>query len=77
MYWVAVEDVDTYEVTDFEATSDKEVRFLMDGYNVDLCNPERFRVRDTEDGERIVYDGVIYRGGFGYNVWIARKYREV
>ena len=50
---------------------------LMGGYRVDKRNPTRGRVQDVEDGHNIVYEGVIYKGGFGYNLWVARKYREM
>lgn len=73
MFWVAIEDADTYEVSEFEAATEKQVLDLMDGYRVEhVC--ERVRLQDVEDG---VYDGVIYKGGFGYNLWVARKYLEV
>ena len=77
MIWVASEDADTCEVTEFDEVDDLEVIQLMDGYKVDLCHSEQFRVRDVEDGQRVVYDGVIYKGGFGVNLWVARKYREM
>ena len=77
MIWVAIEDVDTHEVTEFEEATEEQVLYLMDGYRVDQSNPTRVRVQDTEDGCNLVYDGVIYRGGFGYNLWGARKYREL
>ena len=77
MYWVATEDVVTCEVTDFEEVDAAGVLYLMDGYKVDLCNPEHTRVQDVEDGQRIVYDGVIYMGGFGFNLWVMHKYHEM
>ena len=77
MIWVAIEDVDTHEVSDFGRATEEQVLCLLDGYKVDLCNPTRVRVQDTEDGHNIVYEGVTYRGGFGYNLWVAHKYREV
>ena len=77
MVWVAIEDADTHEVTEFAQVDETDALYLMDGYRVDKCNPEQIRVQDTEDGHHIVYDSVIYRGGFGYNLWVARKYREV
>ena len=77
MVWVAIEDADTHEVSDFEPATEEQVHYLMDGYRVDTHDVRRVRVQDTEDGSNIVYDGVIYRGGFGYNLWTARKYREV
>ena len=77
MTWVAIEDADTHEVSEFEAATEEQVLYLMDGYRVDTSNPTRVRVQDTEDGRHIVYDGVIYRGGFGYNLWVASKYREL
>ena len=77
MSWVAIEDADTHDVSEFERATEEQVHYLMDGYRVDRHNPTRVRVQDTEDGRHIVYDGVIYRGGFGYNLWVARKYREL
>ena len=49
----------------------------MEGYREDKRNPTRVRVQDVEDGCNIVYEGVTYRGGFGYNLWVARKFREM
>ena len=77
MIWVAIEDADTHEVSEFEAATEEQVHYLMYGYRVDKHDATRVRVQDTEDGRHIVYDGVIYRGGFGYNLWVARKYREL
>lgn len=77
MIWVAIEDADTHEVSEFEAATEEQVHYLMDGYRVDTHDVTRVRVQDTEDGQHIVYDGVIYRGGFGYNLLAARKYREL
>ena len=77
MIWVAIEDADTHEVSEFERVSEDRVLYLMDGYRVDKRNPTRVRVQDVEDGCNIVYEGVTYRGGFGYNLWVAHKYREV
>ena len=76
-YWVATEDTDTHEVTAFERADDTDVLCLIDWYKIDPCSPEHIRVRDVEDGHNVVYDGVIYRGGFGYNVWVTRKYLEL
>ena len=77
MIWVAIEDADTHEVTEFERVSEETVLRLMDGYRVDKRNPTRVRVQDVESGCNIVYEGVTYIGGFGYNLWVARKYREL
>ena len=77
MVWVAIEDADTHEVSEFERTTEKQVLYLMDGYRVDTSNPTRYRLQDMEDGANIVYEGVTYKGGFGYNLWVASKYREV
>ena len=77
MIWVAIEDADTHEVSEFESATEEQVHYLMDGYRVDTHDVTRVRVQDTEDGHNIVYEGVIYRGGFGYNLLAARKYREV
>ena len=77
MIWVAIEDADTHEVSDFESATEEQVHYLMYGYRVDTHAATKVRVQDTEDGRHIVYDGVIYRGGFGYNLWVARKYREL
>lgn len=77
MKWVATEDVGTCEVTEFEPADEMDVLWLMDGYKVDTSNPKQICVRDVEDGHHVVYDGVIYRGGFGVNLWVTRKYREL
>ena len=77
MIWVAIEDADTHEVTEFEKASEKQVLCLMDGYRVDKHNPTRFRLQDVEDGHHIVYEGVTYKGGFGFDLWVARKYVEM
>ena len=77
MIWVAIEDADTHEVSEFEAATEEQVHYLMYGYRVDKHDATRVRVQDTEDGQHIVYDGVIYRGGFGYNLWVTRRYREM
>ena len=77
MIWLAIEDADTHEVSEFERVTEEHVLRLMDGYRVDKRNPTRVRVQDVEDGHNIVYEGVTYRGGFGYNLWVASKYREV
>ena len=77
MIWVAIEDVDTHEVTDFEKVTEKQVLYLMDGYRVDKHDATKFRVQDTENGKNIIYDGIVYKGGFGYNLWVARKYLEL
>ena len=77
MVWVAIEDADTHEVSEFEEATEEQVLYLMDGYRVDKRNPTRFRVQDVESGCNIVYEGVTYRGGFGYNLLVARKYREL
>ena len=77
MIWVAIEDTDTHEVTEFERVTEEQVHYLMDGYRVDKHKATRVRVQDVEDGRNIVYDGVTYRGGFGYNLWVARKYMEL
>ena len=77
MIWVAIEDTDTHEVTEFERVSEKTVQYLMNGYKVDTHDATRFRVQDVEDGRNVVYEGVTYKGGFGYNLWVASKYVEV
>ena len=77
MIWVAIEDAGTHEVSEFERATEKQVLYLMDGYRVDKHGATRFRLQDVEDGQHIVYEGVTYRGGFGYNLWVASKYREL
>ena len=77
MIWVATEDMGTYEVSEFEKATEKEVLYLMNGYRVDTSNPTKFHMQDTENGKRIVYEGVTYKGGFGYNLLVASKYVEV
>ena len=76
MFWVAIEDADTYEVTEFEEATGDTVLDLMDGYKVKhVC--ERVCVHDTDNGTRVVYRGVIYKGGFGYNLWVTRKFLDL
>ena len=77
MIWVAVEDATTHEVSEFERVTEEYVHYLMDDYRVVKHNPTRVHVQDVEDGHNIVYEGVTYRGGFGYNLWVARKYMEL
>ena len=77
MIWVAIEDADTYEVSEFEKATEKQVLRIMDGYRVDTSNPTRFQLQDAENGKNIVYDGVTYKGGFGYNLLVARKFLEL
>ena len=77
MTWVAIEDADTHEVSEFEEVSEANVLDLMDDYRVDKRNPTRVHVQDVEGDCNIVYAGVVYKGGFGYNLWVARKYLEV
>ena len=77
MIWVAIEDADTHEVTEFEQVTEEQVLYLMDGYRVDKHDATRFRLQDTENGKNIIYDGVTYKGGFGYNLWVAKKFLEL
>ena len=77
MLWVAVEDTDTYEVSEFEKAAENQVLCLLIGYKVNMSNPTKFRVQDTENGRHIIYKGVTYKGGFGYNLWVARKFLEL
>ena len=77
MIWLAIEDADTHEVSEFEEATEEQVLYLMDGYRVDKHKATRVRVQDTEDGHNIVYAGVMYKGGFGYNLLVAHKYMEV
>ena len=74
MIWVAIEDVDTHEVSDFGRATEEQVLCLLDGYKVDLCNPTPYRERGMEDGQSILYSGVTYKGGYGINVIVAHKY---
>ena len=76
MFYVAIEDADTYEVSEFEEATTDTVLDLMDGYRVKhVC--ERVCVHDTDNGTRVVYRGVIYKGGFGYNLWVTRKFLDL
>ena len=77
MIWLAIEDSDTNEVSDFEKVTEGQVFYLMDGYRVDKNDTTRFQLHDTEDGRNIIYEGVTYKGGFGYNLWVARKFLEL
>ena len=72
VYWVATEDAATGEVTEFESTDAATVLHLLDGYKVTLSSPVPIRVR--EGG--VIYRGVIYRGGWGVNIWVTRRYIE-
>ena len=76
MYWVSIENADTCEISEFEEAPEKHVLDLMEGYKVDTSNPTKFRMGESENGRHIVYEGVTYKGGFGYNVCVARKYIE-
>ena len=77
MFWIAIEDADTHEVSEFEKVTEKELLYILDGYRVDKNNPTNFSMQDMENGKRVIYKGGAYKGGFGYNIWVARKYREV
>ena len=77
MIWVAIEDADTNEISEFEKVTEKKVLYLMDGYRVDKHDATKFRVQDIETGKNVVYEGVTYKGGFGYNLWVARKFLEL
>ena len=77
MVWLAIEDAYTHEVSEFERVGEKEARYLMNGYRVNEHNATKFRVQDVEDGRNVVYEGVTYKGGYGYNLWVASKYVEV
>ena len=77
MLWVATEDASTCEISEFEEATEKEVLDLMEGYKVDTSNPTKFRMGESENGRHIVYEGVTYKGGFGYNLWVARKFLEL
>lgn len=77
MLWVATEDSGTAEITDFVKTTEKEVLYLMDGYKVSMQDAEKFRVTDVEDGLHVIYEGLIYKGGYGYNLWVASKYAKM
>ena len=77
MIWVAIEDTDAREVTDFVQATEEQVLDLMDVYRVDKHDTTGFRMQDTENGKRIVFEGITYKGGFGYNLWVSRKYLEL
>ena len=74
VYWVATEDAATGEVTECESADEDTVLYLMgkDGYRVTLSSPVPIRVR--EGG--VIYKGVIYKGGWGVNIWVTRRYIE-
>ena len=73
-FWVAVEDSDTNEVSEFEEVTIKKVLYLMNGYMVDRNTTSQIRVQDTtEDGRKVIYDGARYKGGFGYNLWVTSR----
>ena len=77
MLWVAIEDSETHEVSEFEKVTEKKIIYLMNGYMVDKENPIDFSVRSAENEKRVIYEGGVYKGGFGYNLWVASKYVEV
>ena len=77
MLWIAIEDADTHEVSEFEKVTENKVLYLMDEYRVGMNNPTKLHMQDTENGKNIVYDGMKYKGGFGYNIWVARKFLEL
>lgn len=77
MVWVAIEDADTYEVSEFEETTEEQALCLMDDYRVNKHDAVKFCVRDVEDGRNVVYEGVTYKGGFGFDLWVASKYVEM
>ena len=77
MIWVAIEDTDTYNVSEFEKVTEKKLIYIMYGYKVNMNDSTKFRMQDTENGKNIVYEGVTYKGGFGYNLWVARKFLEL
>lgn len=77
MLWIAIEDTDTHEVSEFEQATEKQVLYILDGYKVNMNDSTKFRMQDTENGKNIVYDGVTYKGGFGYNILVARKFLEL
>ena len=76
-YWVAVEDASTRVIGEFGEVDERDVQYLMAGYRVDLCRPAQVRVRDTEEGNNIVYDGAVYKGQSGYNLWVMHKHTEM
>lgn len=77
MLWVAIEDADTWEISEFQRVSEGQLLDLMDGYRVDKHNATKFHMGEWEGDTHIVYEGVTYKGGFGYNLWVASKYAEV
>ena len=76
MYWVAIENVGTCEFPKFEKATEKEVLYLLDEYSIDKNNPTNFSMQGTENGKRVIYEGDAYKGEFGYNLLVARKYIE-
>ena len=77
MFWIAIEDTDTHEVSEFENVTEKQVLYILEGYRVDKNNPTNFSMQDTENGKRVIYEGGVYKGEFGYNLWVARKFLEL
>lgn len=78
MIWLAIEDADTYEISEFKPVAADNLRYLMDEYRVDRHDAVKFHMtEDAENGHHIVYEGVTYKGGFGYNLWVASKYLEL
>ena len=75
MIWVASEDAGTGEVTDFTSIREADLPSIMEWYGVSLCDPEPVHVQDMEDGHTVLYEGVIYGGGFsGLRLWVTRKH---
>ena len=76
MLWVAIEDADTHETSEFVQATEEQVLDLMDVHKADMHNATRFSLQDVDGGRHIVYCGVTYKGGFGYNILAAKKYLD-
>lgn len=77
MIWVAIEDADTNEMTEFVPATEEQVLYLMDAHKADTRNAMRFCRQVVEGGSRVVYKGITYKGMFGYNILAAKNYVEV
>lgn len=77
MIWVAIEDAGTHERSEFVQATEEQVLDLMDVHKADMNNATRFCLQDVEGDRHIVYYGVTYKGGVGYNILAAKKYLEL
>lgn len=77
MIWVAIEDAGTHEQSEFVQATEEQVLNLMDVHKADTRDAVRFCLHDVEGDSHVVYMGITYKGGLGYNILAARKYLEL